>query len=98
MMVLFDSLPNVFFYMKDAESRFVHLNAANRAIYDVNEENSLLGKTDRDFHPPALAEAYIAEDQRVIASGKACMNQVWLVPYLHGPPQWFVSSKSPLLD
>ena len=58
----------------------------------------MLGKTDRDFHPPALSEAYIAEDQRVIASGKACLNQVWLVPYLHGPLQWFVSSKTPLFD
>jgi AraC-like DNA-binding protein len=98
MMVLFDSLPNVFFYMKDVESRFVHLNRANQAIYGVNEEDSLLGKTDRDFHPPALAEAYIAKDQRVISSGEACLNQVWLVPYLDGPLQWFVSSKTPLTD
>jgi transcriptional regulator GlxA family with amidase domain len=26
------------------------------------------------------------------------LNQVWLVPYLHGPLQWFVSSKIPLVD
>lgn len=98
LMELFDCLPGAFFYAKDAESRFVHVNRANQAIYDVPSEEPLLGKTDRDFHPPALAEAYIAEDQRVIASRKACQNQVWLVPYLHGPLQWFVSSKAPMVD
>lgn len=98
MIVLFDYLPGAFFYVKDIQSRFVHLNHANQAIYGVSDEESLLGKTDRDFHPPALAEAYIAEDQRVISSSQPCLNQVWLIPYLKGPLQWFVSSKSPLLD
>jgi AraC-like DNA-binding protein len=97
-MDLFDCLPGAFFYAKDTASRFVHLNRANQAIYGVADEEPLLGRTDRDFHPPALAEAYIAEDQRVIASRKSCLNQVWLVPYLHGPLQWFVSSKIPLID
>jgi AraC-like DNA-binding protein len=98
MVDLFDSLPSALFYVKDATSRFVHLNQANLAIYGVSDENSLIGRTDRDFHPPALAEAYIAEDQRVMASAQACLNQVWLVPYLGGPLQWFVSSKTPLFN
>jgi AraC-like DNA-binding protein len=98
LMDLFDCLPGAFFYAKDVNSRFIHLNRANQAIYGVDREDPLLGRTDRDFHPPALAEAYIAEDQRVIASRKACFNQVWLVPYLHGQLQWFVSSKTPLID
>jgi AraC-like DNA-binding protein len=98
MIDLFDALPRALFYVKDTESRFVHLNRANQAIYGVSDEATLLGKTDRDFHPPALAEAYIAEDQRVMASGEPCPKQVWLVPYLGGRLQWFVSSKTPLLN
>jgi AraC-like DNA-binding protein len=98
LMYLFDCLPSAFFYAKDIDSRFVYLNRANQAVYGVADGESLLGKTDRDFHPPALAEGYIAEDQRVILSGKGCLNQVWLVPYLHGPMQWFASSKTPLFD
>lgn len=97
-MGLFDHAPGVFFYAKTPESRFVRVNRANQAIYGVDCEDSLLGKTDRDFHPPALAEAYIAEDRRVMESGKPCVNQTWLVPYINGPSQWFVSSKSPMLD
>jgi AraC-like DNA-binding protein len=98
LMDLFDCLPGVFFYAKDVASRFVRVNRANQAIYGVDSEEPLLGKTDRDFHPPVLAEAYIAEDQRVLTSCQPNPNQTWLVPYLHGPLQWFVSSKTPLLD
>lgn len=94
---LFDYLPSAYLYVKNRHSQFVRLNAAMQAIYGL-AERQMLGKTDRDFHPPALAEAYLAEDRRVMEGRQAIPNQVWLVPYLHGPPQWFVSSKTPLFD
>jgi AraC-like DNA-binding protein len=97
-MELFECVPNAFFYAKDSESRFVRLNRANQAVYGVCDEEVLLGCTDRDFHPAALAEAYIAEDQRVMESRRPSLNQVWLVPYLQGHLQWFVSNKTPLID
>lgn len=96
LMELFEHIPAVCFYAKDKKSRFVRLNRANLAVYGVSDEESLLGRSDRDFHPPSLAEGYIAEDQRVMESGPV-LNQTWLVPFLNGPMQWFVSSKVPLL-
>jgi AraC-like DNA-binding protein len=96
LMELFEHAPGLYFYAKDRKSRFVRLNRANLAVYGVNDEESLLGRSDRDFHPPYLAEGYIAEDQRVMKGGPV-LNQTWLVPFLNGPMQWFVSSKMPLL-
>ena len=96
LMELFEHIPGVCFYAKDKKSRFVRLNRANLAVYGVSEEESLLGRSDRDFHPPSLAEGYIAEDQRVMESGPV-LNQTWLVPFLNGPMQWFVSSKVQLV-
>lgn len=98
LMDLFETVPGVYFYAKDASSRFVRLNRANAAVYAETDEGPLLGKSDRDLHPPSLAEAYIAEDHRVMRSGVPALNQVWLVPFLHGPMQWFVSSKTPLVS
>lgn len=97
LMDLFELAPGVYFYAKDSKSRFVRLNKANLAVYGVDDQESLLGRTDRDFHPPSLAEGYIAEDQRVMEGGKPILNQTWLVPFLNGSMQWFVSSKLPLL-
>jgi AraC-like DNA-binding protein len=95
-MDLYEHAPGIFFYAKDIDSRFVRLNRANLAVYGVDDEESLLGRSDRDFHPPYLAEGYIAEDQRVMKGGPV-LNQTWLVPFLNGPMQWFVSSKMPLV-
>lgn len=95
---LFEHLLNVCFFVKDKDSRFVRMNAMNLELYGLTDESGVLGKTDRDFHPPALAEAYIAEDQRVIQSRSVIADQTWLVPYLDGRLQWFICSKTPLVD
>jgi AraC-like DNA-binding protein len=97
LMDLFEHAPGIYFFAKDRNSRFVRLNRANLALYGVDDEESLLGRSDRDFHPPYLAEGYIAEDLRVMQGGKPVFNQTWLVPFLNGPMQWFVSSKQPLV-
>ena len=95
---LFDFLPDAYFYAKNHESRFVRVNHAMCGLYDVADESEVIGRTDFDFHAPSLAEAYRAEDRRVMARGVALPNQLWLVPHLRGMPRWYISSKIPLQD
>jgi AraC-like DNA-binding protein len=96
-MELFEYLPGAFFYAKDAESRYVKVNGAVlRTVFNMRDEAEVLGRTDRELQPPALAEAYLAEDRRVMETRKPISNQVWLVPALRGAPQWYVSTKVPL--
>jgi len=95
---LFDCLPGVIFYAKDRESRYIAANRSMLAAKGVPDPTDLLGRTDRDFHPAVMADAYIAEDRRVMESGRALTNQVWFVVDRSGRPGWFNSSKVPLLD
>ena len=96
---LFNFLPSVFFYAKDSEHRYIGINQATlRHIFGMDHEDELLGRTDADFQPPALAQAYHAEDRRVMDDRKPISNQAWLVPHIRGTPQWFISSKTPLFD
>jgi len=95
---LFDCLPGVIFYAKDRESRFVAANQAMLAAKDLGAPEDLFGKTDHDFHPPVLAEAYVAEDRQVMEGGVALRNRVWFVIDRMGRPGWFNSSKVPLRD
>ena len=69
MFELFDSLADVYFYAKDRASRFIRVNRNTATTYDLDDPSELVGFTDKDFHPPALADAYIAEDRRVIELG-----------------------------
>lgn len=90
--------PDVFFYVKDTKSRFCFLNKMTWQGLGAKSEQESLGKTDIDFHPPALARAYLAEDQQVLG-GEPVLNRVWLVHHLGlRLPQWVASSKVPLYD
>ncbi|MCA9140746.1 MAG: AraC family transcriptional regulator [Planctomycetales bacterium] len=93
---LFDCLPSTLFYAKDARHRYVAMNLLTLTdVFGLEDLGKLLGRTDSDFQPPALAEAYHAEDRRVMRSREPIRNQVWLVPHVRGTPRWYVSSKTP---
>ncbi len=96
LLALFEHTPNVVFYAKDRRSRFVAANSAMMAARQVRDADEILGRSDTDFHPPTLAEAYIAEDRTVIESGVPLVNQSWFVIDHAGRSGWFRSSKTPL--
>lgn len=96
---LFDYLPSVYFYAKDTGHRYISANQATlQDVFGLDDLSKLLGQTDANFQPPALAEAYHAEDLRVLESGETIPRQLWLVPHVRGTPGWYVSTKTPLRD
>jgi AraC-like DNA-binding protein len=95
-MRLFDALPQTYFFAKDRESRFVAVNHLFLDNHGLTDESQAIGKSDRDFHPPLLAEAYIAEDRRVMQSKKPLPGQVWAVLHRRTTPRWYVCTKTPL--
>jgi AraC-like DNA-binding protein len=95
---LFDALPDVFLFVKNRESRFVKFNKAWLSMHGCATAADALGKTDYDYHPPALAAQYVAEDERVMRSGKPLCDQAWLVSDHTGMPRWYLCTKMPLFD
>jgi PAS domain S-box-containing protein len=95
---LLDYLPEVYFYCKDASSRFVTVNRTFLQIVTADREEDVIGKRDYDFFPTDLAEQYVAEDRRVMHRRVPIPNQAWLVPDRQGSLRWYLSSKSPLFD
>jgi len=95
---LMKTVPDASFFVKDAQCRYVLCNAFHLALYDLRHEDELIGKRTGDFFPDLLAQAYEADDRRVLTSGESLWNEVWLVPQIHGIPRWVSSSKTPLRD
>jgi AraC-like DNA-binding protein len=95
---LFEYLPEVYLYVKDRQSRFVKVNEALWRLRGYEAEAEMIGLCDLDIHPQHLAEQYIAEDRRVMRSGRPLPNQIWLVPGKGNELKWFISSKIPLFD
>jgi AraC-like DNA-binding protein len=97
-LALFDALPDVHLFVKNRESRFLRVNEAWLALHGCRSAADAIGRTDHDFHPPALADQYVAEDERVMRSGKPLRDQPWLVADHTGMPQWYLCTKLPLFD
>jgi len=93
---LFDALPGIYLYVKDSESRFVRANQVVCDVVGVATPADLVGQTDFDYFPPAIAAQYVAEDRRVIAADRPLSNQVWLVPGNDGIPHVYLCNKIPL--
>ncbi len=95
---LMKAVPNASFFVKDTDCRYVLANAFHLGIYDLTREEELVGKVASDFFPDLLAQAYHANDRRVLEACESIRSEVWLVPQIHGLPRWFLASKSPLFD
>jgi PAS domain S-box-containing protein len=71
---LIDNIPD-YMYVKDLESRFVVANPHLAHEVGVETTGELLGKTDFDFYPRELANAFFEDEQNVIHSGQPLYNR-----------------------
>lgn len=94
--LLFDYLPDTYFYAKNLRGQFVAVNRALAAMLGVGDPDAMIGKIDRDFSPHELADEYATEDRRVIETGRPVTFQPWLIPDYRGSLKWYLSSKIPL--
>jgi two-component system sensor histidine kinase/response regulator len=94
---LMDNLPDHVF-VKDAESRFITANRATLRTLGANSLEEVLGKTDFDFLPQALAAQYFADEQEVVRTGEPLFNHEEVVVGADGTPRWLLTTKVPLRD
>jgi PAS domain S-box-containing protein len=96
--LLFDYLPDTYFYAKNLRGQFVMVNQANASLFGAASPEAMIGKTDHDFSPRDMADQYVAEDRRVMQTRKPVTHQAWLIPDHRGALKWYLSSKIPLFD
>lgn len=94
---LIDNIPD-FMYVKDLESRFVVANSHLARIVGVGTPEALLGKTDFDFFPRELANAFYADEQEIIRSGQPLYNREEKGVDYEGNETFVLTTKVPLHD
>jgi PAS domain S-box-containing protein len=93
---LFDDLPMLVFYIKDADGCFIRCNRRFEEFHGL-EPGGAIGLTDHNLHETAIADRYRAEDREVMESGIPTPSRTWMVPGAKGVLRWWVSRKSPVL-
>ncbi len=94
---LFDGLPDVMFYVKDCEGRYLWANqtlidrAGSKGLPDVTGQTA-----DQLF--PVAGSSTVAQDLEVIRTGRPIRELLRLYRTFRGDRFWCLSSKYPLLD
>jgi PAS domain S-box-containing protein len=97
MKTLIDSLPdNVF--IKDVEGRILLDNIAHRRLLGFSKFKDVAGKSDRDFFSAELADRYLADDRRIVDSGRPLINYEEPTVDTEGRRRWNLTTKVPVRD
>src|SRR5690606_19504972 len=95
---LIDHLPE-YIFIKDRESRFLLANTFTAQVMGAASPDDLLGKTDFDFYPREVAEAFYNCEQEIIRTGKPVLNLEELtIDQVTGEPHWVLTTKLPMRD
>ena len=93
---LMDSIPDSI-YFKDVENRFLKVNKAKAAHYNVKPED-MIGKTDFDFLPEDEARRAFEDDEEVLKTGKFIINKIEKLTGIDGSERWVSVTKIPRFD
>lgn len=94
-LVLFQAMPDVMFWVKNAKGEFIFINDAFSAD---QQSDAIIGKTDEELAPGELSRMYMQDDRNVMTSGEPQWNKVELVVMANGGLEWRATSKVPLRD
>ncbi len=92
---LFEVMPGAALFVKDRAGRFMSASPAFVKMMGVRNFDEILLKTDYDFSADFLADAFTADDRRVMETGRPLLNKGELVPQGESL-NWLITSKIPL--
>jgi len=94
---LFDALPDVFFFAKDAQCRYTHVNLTVVQRLGLSGRGDIVGKSVLELYPQTLANTYVTQDQRVLR-GEVINNLLELQLYTNRERGWCLTRKQPVCN
>lgn len=93
---LFDRVPDVVFFIKDLEGRYVVVNRTLMARCGLESKSELLGHTTEELFPAPLGRRYLNQDLTVCRTGNAIVARLELHLYPSRTEGWCLTDKSPV--
>lgn len=92
-----DNVPDPIF-VRDLTGRYLLCNVSDARVLGVDHPEEVLGKTDFDFYPHALAVQFQLDNQAVLESGQPIINREERARDQDGEARWVLTTKVPLRD
>jgi AraC-like DNA-binding protein len=93
---MFEQLPDVFFFVKNRDSRMIAATGNLLQRLGVKSESAIIGTRDEDFFPPHVARSFRDDDERVFRTGQPLTNRLEVWYDEQHNLDWFLTSKVPL--
>lgn len=93
---LFDCLPDLVFFIKNCSCQYVVVNQTLVERCGRKKKDELIGCRANELFPAPLGESYLAQDESVLRSGTAVLNQLELHFHITGGRGWCLTNKLPL--
>jgi AraC-like DNA-binding protein len=90
---LFDALPDVVFFAKDAQARYTHGNRTLLERLRLTSRAQLIGRRADELFGDALGGRYLGQDQQVLRGGGDVVDQLELHLYPSRAPGWCLTHK-----
>jgi sigma-B regulation protein RsbU (phosphoserine phosphatase) len=94
---LMDTLPHAI-YFKDLDSRFVAVSRALTHSFGKTDPVEIIGKTDHDFFSTEHAEGALADERKIIRTGKPIVDYEEKETWPDRDDTWVSTTKMPLRD
>ncbi len=95
---LFDQLPDVVFFCKDAQGRYTHANRTLLHRLGRASHDDLRGKTAAEVFPAQLGSNYLQQDLRVVQTGQSVQNELERHLFPNHRSGWCLTFKHPLTE
>lgn len=94
---LFDGVPDIVFFVKDAKGLYVSVNQTLVERCGLKDKRELIGKTAADVFPPHLGDAFTDQDRQILAGGPGFRNHLELQLFSPGRQGWCLTNKEAVL-
>jgi AraC-like DNA-binding protein len=95
---LFDTAPDIAFFIKYADGRYVTVNESLVRRHGLASKSQVLGKRPSDICPGEFGQVPAAQDASVLQSGQPLVEHLelhWAGPH---DPVWCLTTKLPIVD
>lgn len=94
---LFEHLPGTFFFIKNAQSQLMCASRSVQQRLNAPGDLEMVGTTDHDYFPQAIADAFVRDDQQVMRTREPLLNRVEVSYNEQRVFDWIVTNKFPLV-
>jgi PAS domain S-box-containing protein len=93
---LFDGVPDIVFFVKDARGRYMAVNDTLAARCGLANKDEAIGRTAEELFPSPLGDAFAQQDRDILRGGSGIRDHLELHLYPGGRRGWCLTFKEPI--